>query len=232
MRHIARLEQGYELTVTQSDRPAARACLQANHYDAVLLTTPAYRAASLLQDLDPQLAQTLQAIPYVSSATLSLAYPASALPRPLDGYGYVIPRAENRPLLACTWTSTKFQNRAPEDHALLRTFIGRAGHQEVLQSSDEVLLALAQNELKQTLGIEAQPFFHSIYRWDQGMPQYNLGHLERVAQIETRLENYPGLYLAGAAYRGVGIPDCINMGEQKARAVLGYMGLRHKHRLW
>lgn len=194
--------------------------------DAVILATPAYATANMVQEFDPKLAETLAAIPYVSTATISVAYPLAAVPRPLDGYGYVIPRAEGRDLLACTWTSTKFPHRAPQDYALIRVFAGRAGQQAALQSSDDHLLQLVRAELARTLGITAAPDFHRIFRWPKAMPQYTLGHLERLAQIDRRLAQHSGLYVAGAAYRGIGIPDCINSGEQAARATLAH--LTHK----
>ncbi|MGQ0604082.1 MAG: protoporphyrinogen oxidase [Anaerolineales bacterium] len=191
--------------------------------DAVIFATPAFITADLVSNLDPQISSVLRAIPYVSTATVSVAYPLSAIPRPLDGYGYIIPRAEYRPVLACTWTSTKFPHRALEGFGLIRAFIGRAGQQEVLERDDDELLQLVRDELRRTLGITAPPHLHRIFRWPKAMPQYTLGHLDRLAAIEQRLAIHPGLFAAGNAYRGIGIPDCIASGEaaaDKARAFI------------
>ncbi|MGH2537173.1 MAG: protoporphyrinogen oxidase [Candidatus Promineifilaceae bacterium] len=191
--------------------------------EALVLTTPAFVTARLLADLDPTLAQAHAAIPYASVATISLAYAASDVPRPLDGYGYVIPRLDGTDVLACTWTSSKWAGRSPEGFALIRLYAGRYGLADVCQTSDAQLLDLAQAELRQTLGITAPPHLARLYRWPQGMPQYNLGHLSRLARVAARLGQHPGLFLAGAAYRGVGLPDCIQSGEEAAQNALNYL---------
>jgi oxygen-dependent protoporphyrinogen oxidase len=197
--------------------------------DALILATPAYNSGQLLQGIDPRLTDVLESIPYVSTATVSLAYRQSDLPRPLDGYGYVIPRREGRRALACTWTSTKFPHRAPEGYALLRVFIGRAGQEFPLTPSPsplgreelhETLLEITREELRLTLGITAEPLIQRVFVWEKAMPQYNLGHPEKLAQIEAALDNYPSLALAGNGYRGIGIPDCIHSGELAAERVL------------
>jgi protoporphyrinogen/coproporphyrinogen III oxidase len=178
--------------------------------DAVILAAPAYASGVLLETLDPALASILQRIPYASTATVSVAYRQADVKRRLDGYGYVIPRREGRGALACTWTSTKFPHRAPEDYALLRVFIGRAGQDIPWKESD--LLALALEELELTLGMRAKPVVQRVFMWDKAMPQYNLGHPEILKQIDAALEQHPGLALAGNGYRGIGIPDCIHSG--------------------
>jgi oxygen-dependent protoporphyrinogen oxidase len=182
--------------------------------EGIILAAPAYTSGDLLADLDPTLAAELRAIPYTSTATVSLAYPLDQVPRPLDGYGYVIPRGEGRRALACTWTSTKFPHRAPPGYALLRVFIGRAG--QSFPWEEDRLLELARDELRQTLGITAAPFLWRVFRWEKAMPQYNLGHPERLARLEIALERHPGLALAGNGYRGLGLPDCIHSGQQAA----------------
>ena len=202
--------------------------------DAVILATPAFVSAGLVAGFDMGMAAALGAIPHVSTATVSVAYPLAQIPRPLDAHGYLIPRVEGRTLLACTFTSVKFQHRAPEGFALIRAFVGRAGQEDVLDGSDEDLLALVRAELRQTLGITALPLFSRVFRWPKGMPQYTLGHLERLAQIEERLPAHPGLSLAGNAYRGVGIPDCIASGEAAAEQVITFLNQRehevkHEH---
>ncbi|MDP1547077.1 MAG: hypothetical protein Q8L87_13760, partial [Anaerolineales bacterium] len=184
-------------------------------------------------------------IPYASTATVSLAYRQSDLPRELDGYGYVIPRREGRKALACTWTSTKFPHRAPEGYALIRVFVGRAGQPLTPSPSPsgggenpplpmgeglgvrEYLLELAKEELKLTLGITAEPLLSRVFMWDKAMPQYNLGHPEILKRIDAALEKHPGLALAGNGYRGIGIPDCIHSGELAVQKILENRGVEN-----
>lgn len=191
--------------------------------DAIILATPAYATAYLVVGLDPEMAQALKGIPYASTVTVSVAYPLKEIPRPLNGYGYIIPRAEGRSILACTWTSTKFPHRAPDGYGLIRAFIGRAGDDEVIKRSDEELLGMVRDELREVLGITAAPIVQRIFRWPKAMPQYTLGHLDRLAVIEQRLAQHPGLFVAGNAYRGIGIPDCIASGEQAADNVVEFL---------
>lgn len=188
--------------------------------DSLILATPAYISGRLLASFDPELGSTLQSIPYASTATVSLAYRLSDLPRELDGYGYVIPRREGRKALACTWTSTKFPHRAPEGYALIRVFVGRAG-QDIPWDENE-LLDVAKEELKLTLGITATPLLSRVFLWDKAMPQYNLGHPDTLKHIDAALEKYPTLALAGNGYRGIGIPDCIHSGELAVERVLKF----------
>lgn len=187
--------------------------------DGMILATPAFVSGSLLDSLDTPLAADLRAIPYVSTATVSLAYREKDLPRPLDGYGYVIPRQEGRRALACTWTSTKFPHRAPQGYALLRVFIGRAGQEVELPTDEAGLRELAQEELALTLGITAPPVFARVFYWERAMPQYNLGHPARLERIDAAIQRFPGLALAGNGYRGIGIPDCIHSGEIAAERI-------------
>jgi len=205
---------GYRVNLANGEQRAA---------DAVILATPAFAAAGLVAGVDAPLAAALRAIPYVSTATLSVAYPVADILRPLDGYGYLIPQAENRPILACTWTSSKFPHRAPPGFGLIRAFIGRANQPDALQRDDEDLVGLVRAELKRTLGITAPPSLWRLFRWPHAMPQYTLGHLERLAVIDRRLQAHPGLFVAGHAYRGVGIPDCIASGETAASGAAQFL---------
>ncbi len=190
---------------------------------AVILATPAFAAADLLRGLDPLAASILGQIPHVSTATVSVAYRTEDVPHSLNGYGYVVPRIANRPVLACTWTSRKWRDRAPEGFTLLRAFIGRAGQEAALAGSDDDLVALARTEVRQVLGVTAPPVLARVSRWLQGMPQYTLGHPDRLLTIEERLASHPGLFAAGAAYRGVGIADCIRSGEAAAAAAAAHL---------
>ncbi|HLK12745.1 MAG TPA: protoporphyrinogen oxidase [Candidatus Binatia bacterium] len=186
--------------------------------DGVVLATPAHQAARLLAALDDALARALAGIDYASSATVTLGYRAADAPA-LRGFGFVVPAAEGRPLLACTFASRKFRHRAPEGHELLRAFVGGARRPEVAGLPDDVLTALVRAELRTLLGIVAEPLLLRVHRYPRAMPQYAVGHLERVAAIEARAAALPGLALAGAGYRGVGLPDCVRGGEAAADAV-------------
>lgn len=214
VKRVIRSGEGYRVDLPNGDSRQA---------DAVILAAPAYRSGQLLQELDRELASDLQAIPYTSTATISLAYREEQLPRRLDGYGYVIPRCEGRRALACTWTSTKFPHRAPAGYALLRVFVGRAGEEQGIPWDDSGLVDLAQEELRLTLGIQAVPTLTRVFRWERAMPQYNLGHPARLQRIETAISAYPGLALAGNGYRGIGIPDCIHSGDQATGSVMEFL---------
>lgn len=190
--------------------------LQAN---ILILSTPSYITADLVHNLSGELAAELSEIEYASSITVSLAYYKQDIPHVLDGYGYLIPSGEGRPALACTWTSTKFPHRAPKDQALLRVFFRPAGNDLELNGDHERWVDLARDELRQTLGIKSTPRLTWAQGWSRAMPQYNLGHLDRLARIEKVLTQLPGLALAGNPYRGVGIPDIVHSSMQVAEQV-------------
>lgn len=187
--------------------------------DAVILATPAHRAAGLVARLDDALARALGEIPYASSATVSLAFRESSLPRPLEGFGFVVPVVEARGIIACTYSSRKYQGRAPEGHVLLRAFVGGALQGQRFAEDDASMVANVRRELADLLGIRDEPLLVRVHRHPLAMPQYQVGHLDRIARIETRAAALPGLYLCGNAYRGVGLPDCIRSGEEAADAV-------------
>jgi oxygen-dependent protoporphyrinogen oxidase len=187
--------------------------------DGVVLAVPAFVAAGLLADLDADLAEAHAEIPYASSAIVTLAFREEDVTRP-NAYGYVVPSVEGTDVLACTWTSSKWPHRAPEGFVLTRVYAGRFGQRDVSRLGDDELLALARDELA-IVGIAAEPRLTRIQRWPAGMPQYVLGHPERLARIDAALERHPGLALAGAAYRGVGVPDCIRSGEEAAGSLVG-----------
>lgn len=212
---VARGRTGYRVTLGDGSTIAA---------ERLVLATPAHVSAGLLKLLDPALAGELAAIPFVSTATVSLAFSATAVPRPLDGYGYVSPRAEGGPLVACTWTSNKFPDRVPKGQVLVRFFIGRAGDEAIVDASDERLLDLARTELAQLSGVTAAPTVARVFRWPRSIPQYVVGHLDRLERISRLAAAHRGLLLAGASYRGVGIPDCIASGWAAAQAALDTIG--------
>jgi oxygen-dependent protoporphyrinogen oxidase len=191
--------------------------------DAVVLAVPAFAAADLLADLEPPLAAALRGIRYVTSATVSLAYRRDKFNHPLNGFGFVVPAPEKRRILACTWTSTKFPHRSPPDHVLLRCFIGGARDEALAEQNDAALEAMAREELRDLLGVTATPALTRVYRWPRGNPQYDVGHLDRVAEMEALAARHPGLFLTGSAFRGIGLPDCIAQGDETAQQVLAYL---------
>jgi len=188
--------------------------------DAVIVAAEAHQAARMLRYTEPSLALLLEGIPYASSATVTLAWRRAEIPHPLDGFGFVVPQVERRPVIACTFSSVKYPGRAPEGGALLRVFLGGAMNERILEGDDETLARLARAELAELLGVRAEPFFARVGRYPRAMPQYHVGHLARVDAIEGCLRALPGLRLAGGAYRGVGIADCVRSGEAAAEGLL------------
>ncbi|MGH7262807.1 MAG: protoporphyrinogen oxidase, partial [Candidatus Rokuibacteriota bacterium] len=188
--------------------------------DAVIVATEAHQASRLVRPLDPSLAYLLEAIPYASGATVTLAYRREEIAHPLDGFGFVVPRLERRPILACTFSSVKYPGRAPAGYALLRVFVGGALGGEVLKEDDDRIVAIARAQLGELVGISRPPLLTRLYRHPASMAQYLVGHLGTVAAIERRVATHRGLALAGSAYRGVGISDCIHSGETAASAAL------------
>jgi oxygen-dependent protoporphyrinogen oxidase len=188
--------------------------------DGVCLALPAYVSARLLSGTDAQLATELDGIAYASSATINLAYKREDIPHPLDGFGFVVPFIERRSLIACTFSSVKFPGRAPQGHALLRAFVGGALQPEMFELSQDELISRVRADLRDLLGIAQAPLFTEVSKWERSMPQYHVGHLERIKRIRERLAALPGLALAGNAYSGLGIPDCIRSGEQAAACLV------------
>lgn len=208
---------GYRVLLANGEAVAA---------DAVIAATAGYASAAALRGVDEQLAALLRDIEYASTVTISVAYPAPAVPRALDATGYVVPRALGRDVLACTWVSSKFNGRAPDGHALFRLFLGGAGRGSFVERSDAELLGVVRREMREIMGIAADPELMRVNRFDRAMPQYNVGHLDRVARIGAQAERNPGLALAGAASGGVGIPDCVKSGQRAAETVLAWLARR------
>jgi len=193
--------------------------------DAVVVATPAFVTAGLVRTLSPPAAALLEAIPHASTATVSLAYRAGGTGRAPQGYGFVVPRVEGRQLIAATWSSNKWPSRViPGHHAVVRGYVGGVGRERVLDETDDSLVQLVRSELKALAGVDGQPVHTEVHRYPQGMPQYTIGHLERVARIRAHLADWPGLAVTGAAYGGVGIPDCITDASATAAAVADSLG--------
>jgi protoporphyrinogen/coproporphyrinogen III oxidase len=206
---VTRDESGYRVGLSDDEALAV---------DGVVMATPAHVTAELLAELDPELAAIHAEIPYASSVVVSLGYSRADVV-PLDGYGYVVPRAEGGDVLACTWSSQKWEHRAPEECVLVRVYLGRFGERDVTSDTDDELVAGGRGEIA-FLGVSARPVLTCVHRWPLGMPQYVVGHPDRLERIDSALAGHPGLALAGAAYRGVGIPDCIASGEAAAESVV------------
>jgi oxygen-dependent protoporphyrinogen oxidase len=191
--------------------------------DAVLLTCPAYQQAALLADLDPELADRIGGIAYNRVAVVALGYRRDDVPVPLDGFGYIAPQRTRRDLLGVQWCSSIFPERAPDGSVLLRALCGGWHRAEVVGWDDERLLNAVRSELRLAMGIVADPRYHFIVRWDRAIPQYHLGHLDRVAWIEERARRYSGLYLGGNAYHGVALNDCTEQAELLAGRIGRYL---------
>ena len=190
------------------------------HGDGVCLAIPAYSTAPLLERIDNNLAQQLRAIEYTSTATINFGYRRDDVRHPLDGFGFVVPFIERRALIACTFSSVKFSDRAPEQHVLLRAFVGGALQPEIFQLNEAEMVARVRADLEQLLSIQGQPIFVETAKWSRSMPQYYVGHLERVGAIEARVSSLNTIALAGNSYRGAGIPDCIRSGEAAAEKLM------------
>ena len=204
---VTRRPDGYEVTFVDGSSATAR---------AVVVATPAPRAASLLSGLCPELTGKLEAIPYAPIAVVCVAYRRSQVAHPLDGFGFLAPRQEGRRILGAIWVSTIYSDHAPSDTVSLRVMVGGAHDPEVVGKPADELVGIAHSELQPLLKIEDEPLLHSVYRHPLGIPQYNVGHRERLQEIDRLVGAMPGLFLAGNAYRGVSVNDCIAQGAELA----------------
>jgi oxygen-dependent protoporphyrinogen oxidase len=193
--------------------------LQSDHFDCVILALPAPAASQVLRLASPELSAELAGIQYSSSITVGLGYDREVRQSLPPGFGFLVPRGEGKKLLAATFVHNKFPHRAPEDRALLRCFFAGKNAESVWPLDDDQIIAIARNELQQILGLRAEPLFARIYKWKSAMAQYGVGHLERLERIEGLRRQLRGLALAGNAYRGIGVPDCIRSGREAAAEV-------------
>lgn len=212
VRSLQQAPETQRWTVHLHDHPPLEA-------DALCLALAAPQAGYLLADCDATLATALQEIPYASSAVVNVAFRRADVAHPLNGMGFVVPAVEQRHLLACSFSSVKFAGRAPEGQVLLRAFVGGALHTADYAQTDTEILHTVGQELRQLLGITGDPLYIGLSRHPQSMAQYHLEHVEQVTRIESLVSRLPGLVLAGNAYHGVGIPDCIHSGDNAARAL-------------
>lgn len=208
---LRRLQAGWEVTPESGDPQV---------FDGIILAVPVHVASALLAEVDTEFSALLKEIKSASSAIVITGHDLTRIRHPMDAFGVVIPHCEGRRILATSFLSRKFPGRAPAGKIILRTFVGGAMQPEELQQDDDHLLQSVLNELGKIFGIEGPPEISEVARYPQGMPQYTVGHLERVRAIEARAQSYPTLRLAGNYFRGVGVPDCIQSGEQAAESLL------------
>jgi len=207
---IARVGNGYRVDLVEGQSIAA---------DVVVLATPAFVTAGLLADLVPDAASVLAEIPYVDVATIWLSYPRSAMGRPLDGTGFLVPPEEGKLMVGCTWSSAKWPHLADDNLVLIRCMVGRRGDRRWLDMDDETLVARVHDELVEAMGLSAAPEHQSIQRWPQAMPQYLVGHQDRLDALNAAIHHLPGLHLTGAAFRGVGLASCVADAKRTAQDV-------------
>jgi protoporphyrinogen/coproporphyrinogen III oxidase len=193
--------------------------------DHVALTVPAHASSRLLAHVDPTLASMLGEVAYVSTATVFLAFRKYDVRHPLDAVGFLVPKSENRPILACTFVSSKWDHRAPSGQLLLRVFVGGAGAEHVLMQNDDGLVRLAREQLQDLLGIDRPPVFTKVFRFNRASPQPTVGHLARMRRVLDRVATWPGLYVGGNGFIGTGIPDSIKQGEEIAARIAGTASL-------
>jgi oxygen-dependent protoporphyrinogen oxidase len=190
---------------------------------AVVLTCPAYQQSAIVSELDAELAQQIAGIAYNRVVVVALGYRRADVPIDLDGFGFIVPQRTRRDLLGVQWCSSIFPQRAPSGLALLRALCGGWNRPDIVDWDDARLLEAVRGELRLAMGIEAAPLFHHLVRWDRAIPQYHVGHVERVAWIEERVGRYPGLFLGGNAYHGVAVNDCTEQAEILAEKVGQYL---------
>lgn len=199
---------------------------RSDQFDAIILAVPATAAATLLSSASPELSAELGGIAYSSSVTINLGYDAEVRSSLPPGFGFLVPRSEGKRMLAATFVHNKFPHRAPHDRALLRCFLGGATDEKVLGLTEQEILGIVRAELRQIIGLSAEPLFARVSKWRKSMAQYGVGHLERLQRIDRLRQSLPGLALAGNAYRGIGVPDCVRSGSDAALKCLNFFGVK------
>ena len=211
---LSRAEEGWRLTLNDGSSINA---------DAVILATPAQISAHLIEQTSPKVAGLLNQIRYVSTATVSIAYKKEGFPHSLDGFGFVVPKTEGKRILACTWTSSKFPERVPEEYVMLRCFVGGAMREELAELDEDSIGTMVREELLDIMGIDCEPVFLKIFRYKKSNVQYQVGHAALIESVRKELQSFPGLVVTGSAYTGIGIPDCIRDGVSAAKEVIEFL---------
>lgn len=191
--------------------------------DAAVLTCPAHQQTGMLADIDDELSRSIGAIPYNRVAVVALGFRRADVPMPLDGFGFIAPQNTHRDLLGVQWCSSIYPDRAPDNFVLFRAMCGGWNRADIVAWDESRLLDALRGELRLAMNVTAAPIFHKIIRWDKAIPQYHVGHLERVAALEARLQKHPGLWLGGNAYRGVALNDCTEQGAILAERIHHYL---------
>lgn len=215
-KHIKPTNNGYLVTLGNKDQIAC---------NVIIINTPAFIASTLVQDLDPNLSVLLSSIPYTSTAVANMVFDRKQIRHPMNGSGFVIPQSENTNITSCTWSSSKWENRAPANKVLIRCYFGKAGKEAILDNSDENLIKMAVKDLQNIIGLEGQAEYSLLSRWNNAMPQYQPGHNSKIEQIEKLTAQLKGIYLAGSAYKGVGLPDCIKQAKETVEKIKVDLGI-------
>jgi oxygen-dependent protoporphyrinogen oxidase len=211
--------------IQQDDGWTVSAGYATDHFDALIIAIPAQAAAAVLQAADKNLSRDLGGIQYSSSVTVTLGYDEKVRASLPPGFGFLVPRSEGHRMLAATFVHNKFPHRAPENRAIVRCFLGGARDEQILQVSEPGILEIVRGELRQIIGLNAEPLFARVYKWKAAMAQYSVGHLDRLQRIESLRQKLPGLALAGNGYNGIGVPDCVRSGAEAAGKILAEMGM-------
>jgi len=211
---LERTTEGFQIDIEDG---SARASLKA---DAVVVATPAFVTADLVESLTPMAATELRAVPYVDVATIVLIYPAAAVGRPLDATGFLVPPADGRLMVGCSWLSAKWSRLSSEKVVVIRAMVGRAGDQRGASLDDATLIRRVHAELVEAMGLSAEPLHTHVQRWPRALPQYTVGHQARLNELDDALAKVPGLQVTGAAYRGAGVAACIAQAEETAALTL------------
>ena len=216
-----------ESVIRQDNGWTVCAGYQTDHFDAVIIATPAHAASDVLQSADENLSRDLGEIKYSSSVTVTLGYDEKVRRSLPPGFGFLVPRTAGHRILAATFVHNKFPHRAPENRALVRCFLGGARDEEILEASENEILQIVRAELRHIVGsaLNPDPLFARVYKWKSAMAQYSVGHLERLQRIEALRQKLPGLALAGNGYNGIGVPDCVRSGSEAAGKILAEMGM-------
>lgn len=190
--------------------------------DVVIFATPAKLSADFLQPIAPKVTELLKQIKYVSTATVTLAYRKEGFSHPLNGFGFVVPRTEGRKILACTWTSSKFPHRTPEGYVMLRCFVGGALHEDLAEQDKQAIATMVKKELVDLMDIHQEPEICKVFHNKKSNVQYRVGHAGLIDSVQKELQAFPGLFLAGSAYTGIGIPDCVQNGTRTAESAIQF----------